>query len=100
MDGAAIELVALRLALTADMPGRTDRVAISRPCAEDRPRQRTVWFGAASVTAAVHRRAYLPQGARISGPAVLEEDESTLVIGPGGEAEVLKDGSVLISVPA
>ncbi len=27
-----------------------------------------------------------------TGPAVLEEDESTLVIGPGGEAEVLQDG--------
>ena len=60
---------------------------------------RTVWFDGAEVPAAVHRRSSLRAGARFSGPAVLEEDESTLVIGPGGEAEVLMDGSVLVTVP-
>ena len=53
---------------------------------------RTVWFDGAEVPAAVHRRSSLRAGARFSGPAVLEEGESTLVIPYGGEAEVLMDG--------
>ncbi len=100
VPGASIELVSLRLALTAEMPGAVGQVSIQRREMAQESGERTVWFDGAEVPAAVHRRSSLRVGARFSGPAVLEEDESTLVIGPQGEAEVLMDGSVLVTVPA
>ncbi len=35
----------------------------------------------------------------LRGPAIVEENESTLVIGPGGRAEMLADGSILVELP-
>jgi N-methylhydantoinase A len=46
------------------------------------------------VDAPVHDRAACAPGARIDGPALIEEPESTLVVPPGWSAEVLHDGTV------
>ena len=40
----------------------------------------------------------LPAGARIAGPAIVEEDSSTLVIGSGGRAEVDGRGWILVEL--
>ena len=46
------------------------------------------------VETAVYDRYALRMGESIEGPAVFEENESTLVIGPGGRATVLADGTI------
>jgi N-methylhydantoinase A len=63
--------------------------------------QRPVWFPEAGgfVDTPVFDRYALTPGAVIDGPAIFEENESTLVIGPGGRATVLIDGVIDVVVP-
>jgi len=94
--GAAIQFVALRLALSAPMPGSGGRLALTPHGAAARKRARPVWFPEAGgfVETAVYDRYAFRAGDVIDGPAVFEENESTLVIGPGGHATVLDDGTI------
>ena len=47
----------------------------------------------------VYDRARLAPGDEIRGPAVVEEDGSTLVIGPGGVGRVAASGNILVALP-
>ena len=47
----------------------------------------------------VHDRARLAPGDEIAGPAVVEEEGSTLVIGPGGTAKVAATGNLIVTLP-
>ncbi|MGD9802669.1 MAG: hydantoinase/oxoprolinase family protein [Hyphomicrobiaceae bacterium] len=47
---------------------------------------------------AVYDRASLRPGARIEGPALVEEESSTLVIPPGATAEVRRSGSIVVDL--
>jgi N-methylhydantoinase A len=60
-----------------------------------------VWFPEAGglVETAVYDRYALRQGEAVEGPAVFEEAESTFVIGPGGCARVLSDGTIDVVLP-
>ena len=44
-------------------------------------------------------RDYLRPGDAVVGPAVFEEAESTFVVGPGGRATVLADGTIDVVLP-
>ena len=46
----------------------------------------------------VYSRYDLEPGMRVKGPAVVEEDESTTVIGRGGSLAVDKFGNLLVAV--
>ena len=48
-------------------------------------------------TTVYDRYALLP-GATFDGPAIVEERESTLVIGPGGRFEVAASGNIIVSI--
>jgi N-methylhydantoinase A len=37
-------------------------------------------------------------GAAFDGPAIVEERESTLVVGPGGRFEVAASGNIVVSI--
>jgi len=50
----------------------------------------------APVPAAIFERNVLPVGAEISGPAVIEQADTTTLIAPGWRARVLIDGTLLI----
>ncbi|MGH7079899.1 MAG: hydantoinase/oxoprolinase family protein, partial [Acetobacteraceae bacterium] len=101
--GAVISLVALRILLAAPMPGAGSfmaaRAADGREAAKGK---RAVWFGEAGrmLETPVFDRYALAPGTEIEGPAVLEENESTLIIGPGGRAFVLADGAIDVALPA
>jgi N-methylhydantoinase A len=49
--------------------------------------------------ATVYDRALLRPGDEIRGPAVVEEDGSTLVIGPGGTGRVAATGNIVVTLP-
>jgi N-methylhydantoinase A len=99
--GAAIQFVALRLSVSAPMPGSGGGLALPRHAsAVARKGTRPVFFpdvGKALPTEVWDRYALEP-GVSIAGPAVFEENESTFIVGPGATARLLPDGSILAEV--
>ena len=55
--------------------------------------QRPAWFGA-FVPTAIYDRARLPVGATVSGPAIVEQPDTTTVIPPGHAALVDPSGNL------
>ncbi len=99
--GAAIQFVALRLAVSAPMPGAGGRLVQAVRGGVARKGVRSVWFPEADglVETVVYDRYALRPGDTVVGPAVFEEAESTFVVGPGGRAGVLADGTIDVVVP-
>jgi N-methylhydantoinase A len=96
--GAAIQFVALRLSLSAPMPGSGGALELPRHASEQALKgTRPVFFPDAGKTlpTQVWDRYALKPGMHIDGPAVFEEDESTFIVGPGAKARLLPDGSIL-----
>jgi N-methylhydantoinase A len=99
--GAAIQFVALRLSVSAPMPGSGGALELPRhPAGTALKGMRDIYFEEAhmTLTTKVFDRYALSIGDSIRGPAVFEEDESTFVIGPDAVAQVLPDGSILAKV--
>lgn len=64
--------------------------------AEARRATRRVWIDGAWHDAAIYRRLDLPLGAVISGPAVLEQPDTTILIDPDLMGEVDRFGNVIV----
>ena len=47
----------------------------------------------------VHRREQLAIGTHLTGPALIEETDSTTLIPPGGRVKIEKDGSLIVKAP-
>ena len=54
--------------------------------------------GGFAETAVYDRRRLVP-GERLAGPAVIEEEGSTLVVGPGALVEVAATGNLVVALP-
>ena len=76
-------------------PTRDLALAAAQP---DRIRQ--CFFGHAHLPTAIHLGGQLPVGAVIAGPAIIEEDTSTLVVYPGATVRVSPGGRYLVTPPA
>ena len=100
LDGIAMRVMNLRSAVIGRRP-RFD-LSLLAP-AQDATLEaaargtRRVHTGAAWVEAAVHDRLALPVGARVAGPAILEQPDATIYIEPGLVGEVDRFGNVLIA---
>jgi N-methylhydantoinase A len=100
--GAAIQFVALRLALSAPVPGAEGRLDLAAAAGGTaRKGSRPVHFPeqGGPVETPVYDRYALPAGFTAEGPAVFEENESTFVVGPGARISLLPDGSLLAELP-
>ena len=96
--GAAIQFVAIRLSVTAPMPGTGGKLELPRHASATAEKgMRPVFFPDENRTmeTRVWDRYALAPGVKIDGPAVFEEDESTFIVGPGATARLLADGSIL-----
>ncbi len=73
----------------------------TRQLAEARKPDRLVYFPELGgyQPCPIYERARLPRGARLAGPAVVEEPESTTVLPPGAVAEVDPWANLLVSFP-
>ncbi len=96
--GASAQFVALRLSVTAPMPGAGETLRIGSGIAGGtalKGMRRVHFPDAGEVETAVYDRYALAPGVTLEGPAVFEENESTFVVGPGARIGVLPDGSIL-----
>ncbi len=96
--GAAIQFVAVRLSVSAPMPGTGGKLDLARSgSAKAEKGTRPVFFPDENKTmqTKVWDRYALVPGVSIEGPAVFEEDESTFIVGPNATARLLPDGSIL-----
>ncbi len=97
----AVEIVNLRVSLRAPVPGgglgasRPGEVGTSPPKGE-----RPVYFPDFDGPRAtpVVKRAGLRPGDQFQGPVIVEEAESTLVIGPRASAEVVASGNIVMTM--
>lgn len=65
------------------------------------PRTRTAWFEGAKgpVECPVYQRSELPAGFQLSGPAILEQEDTTTVVYPNHRLTVDPTGNLIIDVP-
>ncbi len=93
-----VEIATLRLAAIGKMP--RPQISDLHGAASDRPMMRVsrrVWFENGWINAPVYSREHLEIGSRITGPCIVEEAFTTLVIGNGWKAQ-MKAGGDLVAV--
>jgi N-methylhydantoinase A len=66
--------------------------------AEARTGARPVRFDGRAHDTAIYRRDWLPQGFRLTGPAVIEQMDTTILVEPGDAAEGIADGNILVTL--
>lgn len=90
LEGLPIEVLHWRLsAVGPEQQVGTIDLPLGDACADAALKgRRPVWFDDRFHDTPVYDRDMLQPGMRLSGPAVLEEREATIVIGPGDEARV------------
>ncbi|MCU4927029.1 hydantoinase/oxoprolinase family protein [Halobacteria archaeon AArc-dxtr1] len=91
----AVEVVTLRA--TATIPGSTPPIGHDGGEAARLGTREATFPDAGTVETAVYDRDRLGLGATVSGPAILEQAESTAVLPPGWTGEILADGTVVAS---
>ena len=98
----AIEIVNVRLTATVRLFQEDDTPAVVKSVSVPQPReQRPVYFLAETgITAQVYARADLLPGQTISGPAIIEQLDTTTPVYPGDWAEVTPDGHLIIKIGA
>ena len=95
-EGSRIEFVSWKGRLTAQLgqDSAPAREGTARADTHPDPTTRNVYFASTGRTdVAVHRGLDLPPGAVVTGPAIIEEPTSTLVVYPGWTAELSSTGS-------
>jgi N-methylhydantoinase A len=96
-----IEFINIRIAVRAPVAGAAVTAHGERAAGAAVRGTRPAYFRERGgfVDTTVYDRARLAPGEQIRGPAVVEEDGSTLVIGPGGLAHVAKTGNLVVTLP-
>lgn len=98
-EGSPVEIYQLRVAAIGETPKPDLPYAEPEEHEPDPDEHREVAFGEdEGVRAAVYRREGLRPGARISGPAIIDQLDSTVVVPPGDTAEVDGYSNVIIKV--
>ena len=99
-----VEFINVRVSVRAPVAGNDVTVpgAAGRAAGGAIKGSRRAYFPEAGgfVSTTVYDRYRLPVGEKLAGPAVVEEDGSTLVVGPGAAAIVAPSGNLIISLPA
>ncbi|MGY8663388.1 hydantoinase/oxoprolinase family protein [Bradyrhizobium sp. UFLA05-109] len=96
--GSAVEVITWRLRSS----GQKDQIARphSRQAAEAKKSTRAVYFNELGgyTDTPVYDHYKLPVGEEIQGPAIVEQRESTAVVGPDGKAHVDAHGNLIINI--
>ncbi len=95
--GAVVEVVTLRLSAIGKLGHTAATEAAIAATATAALKSRRVWLNDGWRDVPVFRRNNLDRDQRITGPAVIEEDYTTLLIGPGWSAAIGKDRHIVAS---
>jgi N-methylhydantoinase A len=60
--------------------------------------RRQVWFEGGYCDTPIYQREKLPQNARFTGPAIIEQLDCTSVIDPGNSVEIDALGNLLVTI--
>jgi N-methylhydantoinase A len=96
-----VEIVTLRVTATVPVasPSWSSMDRAVRRLGDARTGARRVWFEATGFVACpIYARERLPRGAKLHGPAILEQPDATTVVDPRDTATVDRDGNVIIAV--
>lgn len=97
------EIINIRVSLRADVPGDGVGFTAAGDATGDSDIRQTrpVRFPENDdfVDTTVFNRAQLRPGQNFDGPAVIEENESTLIVGPGSKIQVDEDGNLIVELP-
>lgn len=93
----AVEVVTWRLAAISPPPAVDLQANLADGAAAASKGTRPMVFARASepVQGQIYERRELPPGSQVSGPAVIEEPQTSVVLPPGWRARVLEDGSLM-----
>ena len=93
-----VQLVSIRLTAVGVIPPLAIRDRAAAKGTEAIKGNRSVWFRQTGATSAtIYDRARMTAGLAVSGPAVIESLESTILVPPGWQAVMDADGFVLMS---
>jgi len=95
LPGEPIEIVNLSVTGVVAQPKPDIEASLGETTSEPKT-HREVWFEGGSVKAPIYDRARLPVGVQIHGPAVIEEDVSTVPINAGQSVERQPSGVLVI----
>ena len=97
-----VEFINIRVSARAPVPGG-DILLQGRVGGPGSPLKghRPAWFPEAGgmVDTPVYDRGLLGVGEHFEGPAIIEEEGSTLIVGPGGRFEVAATGNIVVTMP-
>jgi N-methylhydantoinase A len=98
LEGYPVVLLNLRTTVVGSrpQPALDGGVPVSTRLAEARKGSRQAYVGGAFHDCPVYRRALLPGGAALEGPAIVEQEDTTVVIEPGMEARVDQLGNLVV----
>ncbi len=102
--GVSVEIVNVRISQRADIPGG-DMALQAASAAGDGDAckgRRRAYFpeGGDFVETDVYDRYRMHPGTRYEGPAIVEEMESTLIVGPGAAFGIDESGNLIAELPA
>lgn len=89
-----VELVTLRLAAIGMLDGMAANIA-PVPVSSAAPRHRDVHLNGGWISALVHQQDSLAAGTRVDGPAIIEQDYTTLLIPAGWSLDVADSGDLI-----
>lgn len=96
LKGVAAKVLNLRVAAIGHRPKFDLRTMAPTSTAMPVPRHRDVWMEGAWHKTAIYPRMELPVGAKIAGPAILEQPDTTILVEPGFAAQVDAFGNLVI----
>jgi N-methylhydantoinase A len=92
-----VEVVNIRVSVSAAPPGRP--LVTGSEAGRVERRERRLCLGREEATVPVIQRHGLGAGARLSGPALVEDGMSTLVLPSGAEAIMEAGGNLVVTLP-
>lgn len=95
-----IEIINIRVSLRAKVPGPGIAFSVPAGGTVEAKGSRKVYFPEAGdfVETKVYDRAALPADVKVEGPAIVEEAESTLVVGPNATMHADKNGNLIVDL--